>query len=156
MKITEALIQRFSFICTILILTILMLVSIIAMATGKASLGKNLRKSDPEPKVFTSELAVFSGFQQLRFATSDNPPVPVILAPYFTYEEGDTELNEELNLKMRHFRAIFADYFSAHTQKELTEKGEAEIKAELTEKINSELVLGKIKNLYFSEYIFLN
>jgi flagellar FliL protein len=156
MKITEAKIQRFLFICTIVISSIMFLVSVISMATGKAKPGKNLRKSDPEPENFISEFAVFNGFQQLRLATADNPPVPVIITPYLTYTNGDTELNEELNMKMRHFRTIFADYFSSHTQKELTEIGEQNIKAEITEKLNSELVLGKIINLYFSEYIFLN
>jgi flagellar FliL protein len=156
MNTKAAQLQKLLVFSLFVIIGLMLIITIIAFASGKASLGKNMRKADPSPDQFTSDEAVFTGFQQLRFATSDNPPVPVIITPYFTYQNGDTELNEELNMKMRHFRTVFSDYFSAHTQQELLELGEQTIKAELTEQINSELVLGKIKNLYFSEYIFLN
>ena len=41
-----------------------------------------------------------------------------------------------------------------YTKDELVGKGEQKIKSDLTELINRELVLGKIKTLYFSDYIF--
>ncbi len=48
------------------------------------------------------------------------------------------------------------DYFSKHTADELKEKGEELIRDELTDLINSQLVLGKISSVYFKTYTFIN
>ena len=46
------------------------------------------------------------------------------------------------------------NYFSGYTEKELLAKGERNVKEELCSLINEQLVLGKIKNVYFDQYLF--
>ncbi|GMO12448.1 MAG: hypothetical protein Ta2A_22230 [Treponemataceae bacterium] len=93
----------------------------------------------------------------------------VIVKPWFSYPaqanladtvsaEGAffdaTAFYEELVLKKRKLRQIFPEYFARYSAAELLEKGEAEVKRELTELINAELTMGKITQLYMEEYIF--
>ena len=78
----------------------------------------------------------------------------VVVSPWFTYPAGDSALFEELSQKERMAKNIVYEYFSTRTRKELLKHGEKNIKDDLLKEINSQLVLGKINGIYFSEYIF--
>ncbi len=131
----------------------------IAFISGSAKPGKSLRKEDPSPTVLTKKsddsTSVYSQIGLLRCSTADTPSIPVVVNPYFPYPTADTAFYEELFKKNQKLRYIFTNYFETYTQQELLAAGEDVIKKALIERINAELVLGKIDELYFSEYIFL-
>lgn len=136
-----------------------------SFASGKANFGKQYRKSDPstveeikdaggQP---TESLEAFKELGQIRSSTKpeNNVSALVIVSPWLSYTKNDEALHEELIQKKQVMLSIFSQYFSFHTQKELYSIGEAKVKEELLEKINSSLVLGKAKGLYFDSYLFL-
>ena len=123
-------------------------------------IGADLRKIDPEPvkveKKSGAKTTVYSDIGRLRAITADVPPVSLIVTPFFTFPSADEEFFEELVQKKRCLRSVFLDYFALHSKDELLKIGETKVKQELIEKLNAELMLGKIEVLYFNEYIFLN
>ena len=166
-------------ICIIVILFILIAgVTIGGMITKKASPGKNLRTADPEPTVKELEslnkrsdtkIAAYTGIDRIRTVTasdtSDNgdngdrpdaeTATPIVITPWFSYDESNFELYEELSRKRILITGIITNYFSSKTEKQLLSTSEEKIKADLLEEINGQLSLGKIKSIYFSDYIFL-
>lgn len=148
--------------------------------TKKAKPGKNLRTADPEPTVKELEslnkrsgdkLAAYTGIGRIRTVTagtentgagtqtsdkeSEDGVTPIVITPWFSYEESNTELYEELSRKRILITGIITNYFSSRTEKELLSTAEEKIKADLLDEINSQLSLGKINAIYFSDYIFL-
>ena len=121
--------------------------------SGKLSAASNAKKTE------VIELpSGFSTFQlgTIRVSTADNPPVPVVVSPYFPYNQEDSQFFEELCSKETSLKRIFPLYFSKFTKTQLQKKGEAVLKQELIYLLNDKLVLGKIEDLYFSEYIFFD
>ena len=92
----------------------------------------------------------------LKKAEGDESSPLVVVSPWFSYPEGDKQLYEELSSKEKQIRAVVAGYFAALTMEEARRKGEAHVKEELLELINSNLVMGKIRAVYFNEYIFID
>lgn len=142
----------------------------IGFATKKASFGKNLRNADPAPteraiqnlnKKSAEKIDAYSGLGTLRAVTLSDPSiqddagVPVVITPWFSYPQGDTVFYEELSRKRLLLSGIITNYFSTHTKKQLLTITEESIKSELLEQINSQLSLGKIVQIYFTDYIFL-
>ena len=125
-------IQRFSLVCIALVCLIVLFGTAVAFVSGAALPGKNLRCS-----------------------TADTPSIPIVITMYFRYKKDDTAFHEELRQKTRRIRVIISEYTGQYTRQQLLEKGEQKLKADLTDLINRELVLGKIDTLYFSDYIFL-
>ncbi|MGN0728085.1 flagellar basal body-associated FliL family protein [Treponema sp.] len=101
----------------------------------------------------------FTDIGQLRIFTrqteEDAQAVVVVVSPWFSYPSEDKALFEELSLKERQIKAIFTNYFSALTFPQIKSKGEKTIKEELLQKINENLVMGKIRAVYFNDYIFI-
>ncbi|MCR4939474.1 MAG: flagellar basal body-associated FliL family protein [Treponemataceae bacterium] len=102
------------------------------------------------------DFAVFDGIGSLRLSTCDEDPVPVVLSIYFYYSADDSLYYEELCTKTRALKAVITSYFSSQTVAQLRKKGESTVKTQLKSMLNKELVLGKIDELYFSEYIFFD
>lgn len=149
------------------IAAIIVVATLTAFAVAKGKPGKNYRKADPDPHKVTNmnkgmENAVdaFTDFRQIRIQTriesEEEEPAVIVVSPWFSYPAGDKALFEELSQKERQMRAIFATYFSEFTSREILEKGETRVKEELLERINSQLVMGKIRAVYFNDYIFID
>ncbi|MBO4857407.1 MAG: flagellar basal body-associated FliL family protein [Treponema sp.] len=167
----------------LIIIIITLFVLILGITAGgfiskKAKPGKNLRTADPEPTVKELEslnkrsgdkLAAYTGIGRIRTVTasadstgtqtadkdSGTGVTPIVITPWFSYEESNTELYEELSRKRILITGIITNYFSSRTEKELLSTSEEKIKNELLEEINSQLSLGKINAIYFLDYIFL-
>ncbi|MBO6177528.1 MAG: hypothetical protein J6O39_08315 [Treponema sp.] len=146
------------------ILLVILFVTATALASGNFAPGKNLRRSDPTPaqvlkRPESSRLNAYTDFGQIRTQTksknNDTPGTVVVIAPWFSYEKADTELFEELSNKELFIENLISDYFKNFTEDQLIEKGEVEVKTELLELINNNLVLGKIRGIYFQTYIFI-
>ena len=86
---------------------------------------------------------------------SDENGTVMILSPWLAYPAGDTVLYEELSRKSGAFRGIFQAYFSSRTKNQLLSETEEKIEAVLREEINADLALGKISDIYFTDYLFL-
>ncbi len=146
-------------ICTLILLTAVFVTAYV-LTSHPERIGAGLRKIDPEPvkieKKSGSKTTVYSDIGRLRAITADIPPVSLIVTPFFTFPTTDQAFFEELVQKKRRLRSVILDYFALHSKDELLNIGEAKVKQELIEKLNAELMLGKIDVLYFNEYIFLN
>lgn len=99
-----------------------------------------------------SEETIFNEIGILRVFTSDTPPVLIILEPKFLYKNNDTPLQEELMKKKENIKNTFITWFSSKTVEEIKNTREDQIKKEILFQLNSFLVLGKLKQLYFEEY----
>ncbi len=141
------------------ILLVIVFGTAIAFVSGKANPGKSLRKQDPSPTTITAasdnSTAIYSQIGTLRCSTADEPAIPMVVSPYFPYPSNDKAFYEELFKKNQKMQVLVREYFEVYTREELLSIGENTIKQNLVHIINSELVLGKISEIYFAEYIFL-
>ncbi|MDR2618799.1 MAG: flagellar basal body protein FliL [Treponema sp.] len=114
------------------------------------------RKESGEPKARTSgEDRVFTGIGRLRLSTGDPQPATVVVSVAFLYVPEDRAFSEELASRVGNFRSLTAGYFKSLGAAELKLKDEERIKAELLEKYNSILRLGKISGLYFNDFLII-
>jgi flagellar basal body-associated protein FliL len=114
------------------------------------------RKGDREPKARTSgEDRVFTGIGRLRLATGDPQPATVVVSVAFLYAPEDRAFSEELASRVGNFRSLTAEYFKSSGAAELKLKDEDRIKADLLERYNAILRLGKISVLYFNDFIII-
>ncbi|MDR2898456.1 MAG: flagellar basal body-associated FliL family protein [Spirochaetaceae bacterium] len=153
-------VQRFLVLLLIVMLLLIAGVTLWAFVSGTAVPGQGLRRGDPSPEAaaerfLETQEILFEELGRLRAITADDPPITVIITPYFPYPEGDTAFQEELLQKTRQLRSLITDYFSRLTMEDILARGEQSVKAELLQGINSSLVLGAVDRLYFSDYIFL-
>ena len=79
----------------------------------------------------------------------------MILSPWLAYSAGDTVLYEELSRKRGSIKGIFQAYFSARTKNQLLTETEERIVQIIMEEINADLALGKVSDIYFTDYLFL-
>lgn len=125
----------------------------------------NYRHADPSPqKVINmsarsnSKVDAYTNIGQLRVLTrapsEDTEGSVVVLSPWFSYPQDDTGLFEELSRKERQTKNIISEYFALYTKDQLLQKGEKQIKEDLLAHINEQLVLGKIRAIYFDQYLF--
>jgi flagellar basal body-associated protein FliL len=115
-------------------------------------IGPFSRKEAPERK---SQDGMFTGIGRFRVVTADTPPMTIVISIVFPYQSEDRPFAEELDAKVQDFRNIAAAYFSAHTAAELREANETLIKAEILRRYNDILHLGRIKLLYFHDFMII-
>ena len=97
----------------------------------------------------------FTGIGQLRILTADPQPGTIILFVSFIYYPEDKAFSEELVLKIRDFRDIIIYYFRSLSVDELQKLDDGIIKAELLQRFNKILRLGRIDTLYFSDFMII-
>lgn len=106
----------------------------------------------------TDEVAYFE-LGTIRISTaqadSDEGGTIMILSPWLAYPAGDTVLYEEISRKSGAIKGIFQAYFSARTKNQLLTETEECISQTILEEINADLALGKISDIYFTDYLFL-
>jgi len=152
------------------LLLVIIFTTILAAATKKGKPGKNYREADPLPtektisslnKKTNENVAAYTGIGTIRAITAPAPDAedemgnPLVITPWFTYPEGDTVFFEELSRRRILITGIITNYFLQYTQEQLLSFSEEKIKADLLEQINSQLSLGKISHIYFTDFIYL-
>lgn len=156
----------------ILIYIILALICIIILGTCIGAISNKIKNSktrnDPTPSEIESltnkkgeELSAFTGLGKIR--TSSKPETDsstdygtlIVISPWFSYPKADHEFYEELSRKRVLITGIITNYFTSHTKTQLMQITEDKIKADLLFQINGQLSLGKIDQLYFTEYSFI-
>lgn len=106
-----------------------------------------------------TEKTAYFEFSSIRIVTKpgkgEENGVAFVITPWLAYPEGDTVFYEELSKKRTEIKQIFNSYFSGKTKKEILERSEEKITKDLINLINAKLSLGKISDIYFTNYIFL-
>lgn len=158
--------QKILIIISILIILFFSITSIIALKTGKAVLNQkadnstvqaektNGSQNDLSKESLNNESYVNLG--TIRAITGDTPGIPLVLQIQLPYETQDIPFFEELMQKKLKFIELVIEYFKNQSFQQCNEKGEKTVKQELLAIINSELILGKVNNIFFTEYIFLD
>ena len=111
-------------------------------------------------RVQENNLSSFTGIERLRVVTKSEKDgengTSIVLTPWFSYTKDDTEFLEELSKKVPKIKSIIRSWFSLYSLSELKKMGENAMKMELLDQINEILVLNKIQEIYFSEFIYLD
>jgi len=85
----------------------------------------------------------------------DQTGTAMVISPWVAYPEGDTVFYEEIARKRGVIKGIFTQFFTEHTRAEILSYGETKIEEELKTSINAQLALGKISDIYFTDFLFL-
>lgn len=146
----------------------LLIVLIIGTITGLA----NKRNSEPEvllqqgkavnlSKPANTDIVSYYEIGNIRIVTPSEEPenekegCVLVVNPWLSYAEGDTVFYEEIARKRGVIKGICTTYFSERSKNHLLSITEKKVEQELIELINAQLSLGKIQDLYFTDYIFL-
>lgn len=86
---------------------------------------------------------------------TQNMGTVLLVTPWISYPSDDTIFFEEISRKKTVISGIIQDYFSDYSKLELLTQTEVKIEENLIKKINNHLSLGKIQQIYFTDYIFL-
>jgi flagellar basal body-associated protein FliL len=123
---------------------------------GGTVYGLFFRKTEPPSALKDDTARTFTGIGRLRLPTADSQPATVILSVTFPYSPEDRAFSEELASRVGEFRAVTAGYFKSLSVQDLREKAEESLKAELLDRYNGILMLGKIESLYFNDYMIID
>lgn len=86
---------------------------------------------------------------------TQNMGTVLLVTPWISYPSDDTIFFEEISRKKTVISGIIQDYFSDYSKLELLTQTEVKIEENLIKEINNHLSLGKIQQIYFTDYIFL-
>lgn len=151
------------------LVALIFLVTVVSLITKKITANRNnVWEPDPLPTEIESlnkkngeEMAAFTGIPTIRTTTlkdvnkdPEDTGSILVISPWFSYPQDDTEFYEELSRKRTLITSIITYYFSSRTKAQILSQDEQTIKADLTTEINSQLSLGKINQLFFTEFIF--
>lgn len=106
------------------------------------------------------KISTYTGLGTIRAVTKieedEDFGTAIVMTPWFSYTEDDSAFFEELSRKRVPIIGIITNYFSSKTYSQLQKINEEKIKADLLNLINNQLSLGKISQIYFTDFIFLN
>jgi flagellar basal body-associated protein FliL len=117
-------------------------------------LGKPAEAAVRETAAPTGETRVFSGLGRLRIPLVNSSTLILTIA--FPYSADDAAFAEELAAKIGDFRAIASGYFSALPEESVIYFNEETAKQELLRRLNEDLRLGRISELYFSDFMIID
>ena len=143
---------------------IIILIAIIVLGTvmafvkktkDRASDRQDGRSESEAAYIPPKEYALYGDLGQLRAVTADNPPVTVVIKPFLEYKASDTAFQEELVAKKEALKKNILDWFSLESAYRLSSELPQNIKQALMDRINKQLILGTIHNIYFEEFVIL-
>jgi flagellar basal body-associated protein FliL len=128
---------------------------------GGGAAPRNGRASNPgqETAVFADigrlRIPVTSGARTEAAGTEAPASATLILSVSFPYPANDRSFAEELGSRTDEFRSLAIDYFSGQPAENIARMDEETAKAEILQRFNSLLRLGKIETLYFSDFMLV-
>jgi flagellar basal body-associated protein FliL len=140
--------RAFAIVVGVLVL-VLAAGTIYGLATGSRE--KKLARAAEAAKTPAGSY-VYSGIGTVRASTKDNPAAVVVATVSFPYPADDRSFAEELDTKTEALRAAAVDYFSAKTAAELAPAYEGSVKAGLKDRLNGLLSLGKVEDIWLSDF----
>jgi flagellar basal body-associated protein FliL len=108
------------------------------------------------------EEQLFTGIGRIRVSAGGDDSPTIIVNITFPYSQADKAFSEELAARVGDFRTITADYFKSFSAGEpgstdsLNSIDENILKEELLSRYNGILRLGKIRTLYFNDFLYLD
>jgi flagellar basal body-associated protein FliL len=93
---------------------------------------------------------------KLRLSAGGKEPILISVSPVLAIPKGDVQFREELIAKSKRMREVCKDYFSHLEGEDLNPAFEGKLKMGLRDRLNQELVLGKIYEIYFPDYQIIN
>lgn len=126
-----------------------------AVVSGNSSVAPSISIDTSTKNIATATLSLGQSRILLKNA-NDEKPVLLVVSTYFEYDAKDFDFLEELLQKKSELKKVVETYFSQFSKDELHKKSDVAIKDDLVQKINENLTLNKITNLYFSEYLFVD
>ncbi|HTX71680.1 MAG TPA: hypothetical protein VMC79_02555 [Rectinemataceae bacterium] len=131
----------------------LALVIAIGTVVGFAS-GSRQRKQGREAagSALSGGVATFTGIGTLRATTMDPKPAIVVATIAFPYDSTDRGFAEEIVRKTPSLKAAAVAWFSRRKASELAPAFEGGIKAGLRDTFNSLLSLGKVEEIWLSDF----
>ena len=114
-------------------------------------------KNDNQFSYFNlGSLRVLTKSENDSLQETQNMGTVLLLTPWISYPSDDTIFFEEISRKKTVIAGIIQDYFSDYSKLELLTQTEVKIEENLIKEINNHLSLGKIQQIYFTDYIFLD
>ena len=107
----------------------------------------------------TSDIAYFE-LGTLRISTVNKDEenmlgIGMVLSPWLAYPAQDSVFYEELMRKKGLVKSVFQQYFSERTKEEILSQSEESIISTLLTEVNKKLSLGRVSDIYFTDYLFL-
>ena len=102
------------------------------------------------------EANIFSGIGRLRIPLAGEPAAAFIFSVSFPYPADDRLFTEELASRTGDFRSIAVSYFTSLPREKVLKLDEKTAKAEILERYNALLRLGKIETLYFGDLMIVD
>ncbi len=113
-------------------------------------------KNDNQFSYFNlGSLRVLTKSENDSLQETQNMGTVLLVTPWISYPSDDTIFFEEISRKKTVIAGIIQDYFSDYSKLELLTQTEVKIEENLIKEINNHLSLGKIQQIYFTDYIFL-
>ena len=106
----------------------------------------------------TDEIAYFElGRMRIipKLDTDEEVATVMVISPWLSYPSGDTVFYEELSRKQGVIKGVFTSCFSSLTKDEILSLTEERLINSLIDEINKKLSLGKVSNIYYTDYLFL-
>jgi flagellar basal body-associated protein FliL len=100
-------------------------------------------------------LNVFSGIGRLRIPLMGDSAATLVISISFPYPADDRPFAEELASRIGDFRSIATLYFGSLPPEKTARIDEAAAKAEILERYNKLLRLGKIETLFFGDLMVI-
>ncbi len=141
-------------ICATLFVIITVSISAFFVRAKKDSKAERQKQIQVQQRTETPS-AFYTEFGRLRSFTNDSQKIPVIMTPVLKYKENNTPLYEEICLKKAKLQNCITSYFNDKTKKQFNQIGEENAKKQILNKINENLSMGQIEEIYCDELIFL-
>ncbi|HUW70844.1 MAG TPA: flagellar basal body-associated FliL family protein [bacterium] len=100
----------------------------------------------------SGQTGIFDGIGRIRAKTADKPSAVVVVDVAFPFDSADRQFREELTQRRGELRSAATAFFSGKRAEELSPANEAAVKAGLRDTLNRLLSLGRIEELYFSQF----
>ena len=136
---------------------ILVLAGVLVLGTAYALIADTrgrAARSSPGPRIDVPREgeAVYSRLGTIRASTRDEPPAVVAVSIAFPYPAGDRGFKEELDDKAARLREACAAFFAEKSAETLHPAFEGALKSELRDRLNAQLSLGRIRELWFGDF----
>lgn len=108
-----------------------------------------------------SDIVEYYKLSTIRIISAPNSQIQddtgsaMVVTPWLAYPQGDTVFYEEIARKQGTLKAIFSQYFAEKTQSEILSLGEDKITKDLLKLLNTQLSLGQISEIFFTDFLFL-
>ena len=140
--------NRAAFSVILLLVAVIVIGSLLKMLAGQ----EQSSAIESEGIQYGGTTEIFTGIGRLRIPLNGEPPATLALTVSFPYPKDDIAFVEELASRLVDFRSIIRGYFSVLTLEGLRRLDENEAKAEILDRYNKLLRLGKIDALFFTDF----